>query len=123
MKILMVLCVLFITGNAHADGNKLLEYCQVTLNQIDTRIPPSDFVTALNSGRCLGFVKGVRSTMQILLSDEYHTRHRVCFPTNSNDGQIIRVVVKYLKDNPERLHENETLLAMTAIQSAFRCNE
>lgn len=45
-----------------------------------------------------------------------------CVPANKiTGGQVARVIVKYLKDHPERLHENETFLAIQALQAAFPC--
>lgn len=46
---------------------------------------------------------------------------RSCIPTNAEYDQIIRVVVKYLRDHPERLHEHRRVLIPDAIGAAFPC--
>lgn len=65
------------------------------------------------AGQCLGAVtvlqtwlKGVRAT---------------CMPPTATVRQIIRVVVKYMQDHPERLHEDVLNLAGPAIHKAWPC--
>ena len=36
-------------------------------------------------------------------------------------AQAIRVVVKFLKENPAKLHQPETMLAMMALLNSFPC--
>ncbi len=45
----------------------------------------------------------------------------VCVPDEVTVGQITKVVVKYLKDHPEKLHLGAGLLTMTALKDAFPC--
>ncbi len=57
--------------------------------------------------------------MQILEADQPST---VCFPEKGiKNDQGVRVVIKYLKDNPAKLHENEILLIMLAYANAYPC--
>jgi hypothetical protein len=45
-----------------------------------------------------------------------------CTPESGiTNDQAARVVVKYLREHPERLHEKESLLAMAAFAEAFPC--
>ena len=61
-------------------------------------------------------MQGVSNTMAILKSK------RVCFPKEGiANEQAVRIVVKYLKDNPNRLHENEIALIMIALMHAYPC--
>jgi len=92
-----------------ADGNELLKQCvaaEKVLEGGDLRVP-------LDVGLCLGMVIGVRDTMSIMtLNNE---KIKVCFPKGGiTNGQSIRIVSHYLKNNLSELHENEILLAMQA---------
>jgi RNA polymerase primary sigma factor len=44
-----------------------------------------------------------------------------CPPSNSSTAQAVRIVVKYLRDNPERLHMPASVLVTDAIRSSFPC--
>ena len=48
---------------------------------------------------------------------------KACFPEKGIDnGQATRVVVKYLKNNPALLHEDEVLLIILAFLEAYPCS-
>ena len=48
---------------------------------------------------------------------------KVCFPTGSTSGQLIRVVHNWLEDHPEQLHIADGPLALVALQEAWPCKE
>ena len=46
----------------------------------------------------------------------------ICFPDGAGSpGQLTHVVVKWLRDHPERLHEPKTILTLDALGDAFPC--
>ncbi len=45
----------------------------------------------------------------------------VCPPARVIYGQVTRVVLSYLDDHPEQLHEQSSTLTLRALQSAFPC--
>jgi hypothetical protein len=45
----------------------------------------------------------------------------VCAPDGVTIGQTVRVVVKYLHDHPERLHESRLALTLDSLKAAFPC--
>jgi hypothetical protein len=49
------------------------------------------------------------------------TRLEVCTPDGANLGQAVRVVVAYIDQRPERLHERFEALALEALQKAWPC--
>jgi len=112
--------------NTH-DGNSLLRECQVSLKIEDrdlTGLDPLD--SSMDDGYCVGLVTGILDTHTILgqLQEPLGGRFKPYFCT-PGDGlaptQAIRVVVKYLKENPAKLHEPETMLAMMALSKSFPC--
>lgn len=44
-----------------------------------------------------------------------------CIPSNVNNGQIKRIVAKFLNDHPERLHEPPAFIIVDALTGAFPC--
>jgi hypothetical protein len=63
-------------------------------------------------GIVLGMIIGVSTITQ----GKYH-----CRPTKVTNGQLSDIVFKYLKDHPEKLHENASLVIAMAYIEAFPC--
>lgn len=76
---------------------------------------------------CLSFVAGVQQGLIIGLvhawgEDKVSLEDRIgCFPHNSTPGQYARVVIKFLNEHPERLHERASFLVVDALIEAFPC--
>jgi len=109
-----------VTMAATEDGNTLLSSCKPILNLMNneaTRIIGSEAA----AGECLGLTEGVRNTM-MQLNSSLQPEMRTCFPTTGiQNGQAIRIVVKYLENNPEKLNQDKTLLTMLAYSQAYPC--
>ncbi|WP_418512175.1 Rap1a/Tai family immunity protein [Corallibacter sp.] len=104
------------SGSILADGNKLLDQCQVAMHIMNGQ-SEYDRIDAMKFGLCVGFASGVKSTLMVLPSSV-----EICWPKEGiTNGQATRILYKYLKDNPQKLHENETLLAMLSMSEAFAC--
>ncbi|HBT55629.1 Rap1a/Tai family immunity protein [Halopseudomonas aestusnigri] len=108
-----------ITGSAVADGNKLLDQCQTAVQIMDGQNNFNN-IEAVKLGQCLGFAAGVKNTLMIM---SVPSPVKICWPEEGvSNGQAARILHKYLKDNPQKLHEDETLLAMLSMSEAFACN-
>ena len=123
----MVLMALLLAGNAFGDGNSLLAECTSAIalvEKLNTRALTIDNFkneNFLGAGSCLGMMQGMKDmnkSYEVLLSK----KALFCTPESgvSND-QAARIVVKYLKEHPEKLHEKESLLAIEAFMEAFPC--
>ncbi len=70
---------------------------------------------------CFGMMEGVRAMMMYLdsaMSDDY----KACFPKGGiSNAQAVRVVVKYLSENPAMLHKDGPYLTAVALHNAFPC--
>jgi len=89
-------------------GNDLLEYCESKERPFPT-------------GLCLGYVLGagdVESTEGASFPD----RERSCVPDDVTNGQMVGVVVKYLKDHPEERRMLAAVLVVEAMTKAFPCS-
>lgn len=111
-----------LTAEAQAtDGNALLEYCQLTVRALDSeKVSPSNR-TSMSIGQCFGMVESTRSAL-IIHEDEIAKDSRACFPEEAiKNAQLVRIVSKFLHDNPAKLNEDATLLILLAYKTAFPC--
>jgi len=105
-------------GVALASGNKLLSQCNAAINFMDNQPADPDFL-ALSF--CLGMMQGVTNTNS-MYEVQLGKDALFCAPESGlNNGQAARIVVKYLKDNPKKLHQHGTILAIAALMKAYPC--
>jgi hypothetical protein len=98
---------------AHADffydGNKLQQ-----LAEADDRFQNGTDVggDSYKSGSLIGYIVGVVDTSDNVL---------FCTPDNVKIGQLIDIVKKYLRDNPEKRHRPASDLVIDSLSSVFPC--
>ncbi|ERH56497.1 Rap1a/Tai family immunity protein [Pseudomonas simiae] len=102
---------------AHAEtGNEMAENCRAFLKE---KIPSDKY---FNAGVCAGFVHGVTDTLVLARVASPETI-AICIPHEGfTMGQAAKVLLKYLDDHPETLHENVSMLAAQAYRAAYPCN-
>jgi len=104
------------------DGNELLIYCGAAIElaeKIDDRID-AIILDAYKGGFCHGIIRGVWD-MHDIYAEGLKSQKFFCVPKEVTLGQLARVVVKFLKDNPAILHENRTALIIMALKNAYPC--
>jgi hypothetical protein len=79
---------------------------------------------------CLSFIHGAfvgygwGTYKQALATDTYENPNvTICAPAESVAGQWERVVKKWLKEHPERLHEPAIILIVDAMRETFPCKD
>jgi hypothetical protein len=87
-------------------GNDLLEFCE----------SKKEFEQAF----CLGYITGV-TDMEGMNTAAFPDRQRSCISTIVTNGQLIDVVLKYLKDHPEERHMLAAVLIVKSMAQAFPC--
>lgn len=87
-------------------GNTLLEIC--------TSDAPTD------DGFCLAYVMGA-AEMGMTVEQRGSGLKDACIPRGVTPDQFIDVVVKYLKENPEKRHFGAAISVWAAIAKAFAC--
>lgn len=105
------------------DGEFLLESCSGALSPIKGETPKSK--EAFQHGYCHGLLRGIRNAVIVyedIIFSKIELNGLFCMPRDISGKQSIRVVVKYLNDHPEKLHEYDALLAMSALKEAFPCD-
>jgi Rap1a immunity proteins len=99
-------------------GSKFLEICSDIDNQ-----PNGDPIRVHNDATCLGWVEGFGDGFTVhdeLLGVPERDR-MVCMPRGVTTVQIIRVIKKYVADNPEKAHRATRYVASLALARAFPC--
>ena len=102
-------------GMHFSDGNQLQEVCNeaITFPFIKGE---ADVFTA---GTCLGYLRATNDMYEIMAKDSERT---ICIPPGISGKQLIRIVVKYLREHPERLQNIASLLVFEAFQESFPCS-
>ena len=99
------------------NGNQLLEGCTAYLDK--------NFVGKVEDtvavGICVGYLTGVLDALDTWQASE--GRRVVCLPKPWDINQIVRIVVKYLENNPEDLHYRADAAVLFAVKAAFPCTE
>ncbi|WP_454834749.1 Rap1a/Tai family immunity protein [Pseudomonas lini] len=113
------------TGHVLADGNALLQQCKDALTVMDGGTGKSPF----GGGVCLGKIDGTIDGIEVARG--YYSAALgktlspfICWPKEPvAKEQQVRIVVKYLKEHPESLHESEASLITLAMAFAFPCGK
>ena len=116
-----VCCAVSVAAHAQEeDGNFLLRECKETLNDTYQGCEP-----AVSSMHCLGYIDGLVDMNDIYKSNilKSSSQALICLPKEKRVtvGELARIVVKYLEDNPGQLHESAAALATVALGKAFPC--
>lgn len=111
-------------GSAALTANDLLRECTLSLRYLDgdRTLANEEFVYGAHCmGYLVGFYEGydAKAHFDKVMGDPSH--REVCFPENVPNDQMVRIVVKFLREHPERLQQAPTLLVMAAFNGAFPC--
>jgi hypothetical protein len=113
-KIFFVLCAMSalsvpMTATAFT-GNQLLALCEQP--------------NRMSEGYCIGFISGIDEGFRAaeflyrhLRPDEGHH----CRPNGVNAGQLQDIVMRDLRQSPQRRHEPASLLVLDSLRRAFPC--
>ena len=74
------------------------------------------------SGVCSSFVRGVHSGLT--LSQEFlKMSPHYCSPENMTVTQAVKIISKFLEENPEDLHQPAESIVYVALAKAFPCED
>jgi hypothetical protein len=116
--ILIAFLLLAYPSFSYADGNEFLANCKVTLEMIDDKQTSG---SAFSAGSCMGTIQGMRYMNSLYEPELSKEEAFFCIPEKAQAGQLIRVVVKYLQENPSKLHQHEALLITFAFSEVYSC--
>ena len=123
--LILSLSVNFITmppSPATADGKKLLKQCETIVAYREgkniSKLSTTDTEEAIY---CLGYIQGTIDTnnfYQTSIGDNA----MFCTPDGKLKGlDAAKVVINYLRERPESLHEKESFLVQSALSDKFPC--
>ena len=113
------------SGNIHAqsqeDGSHYLRVCSAAVKMSDGKELTQE--ESLGALYCVSYISGFLDSMS-LTAKFTKGKRTVCTPERgvSND-QAARLLVKYLRANPETLHESGRMSLYLALQKAFPCTK
>jgi Rap1a immunity proteins len=81
---------------------------------------PDNAPSGFQQGDCLGYIVGVDNGVQTAYDIENQPQP-YCVPDAVTHGQMIRVLIKFINDHPEKAHEETRLLEFEALMGAFPC--
>ena len=128
-RCILLLVITFLVAGvsafAETTGNDVLNSCQTAVRLFDNSGGPS--AEHFDGGWCFGWVKGALELTK--LHNEWTgfvkqkpTLLQFCVPDSGIPVvQAVRVVVKYLKEHPEQLHEDGMGLTVAALKDSFPC--
>ena len=73
---------------------------------------------------CLGYVGGLADTYAVVqgVVPEEHRKELMCIPSTVDVEEMVRVIVKYLKDHPKLETEPARVTAAVALSKAYPCS-
>ena len=103
-------------GKHFSDGNHLHEVCNEAIKLFDS----SGKADVFKAGSCFGYIRATNDMYEIMAKDSKRT---ICIPPEISGKQLTRIVVKYLREHPERLQNIASLLVFEAFQESFPCRK
>ena len=102
-----------------SEGSTLLRACGATVKQADGgKLLDEEAVQSLY---CIGYVSGFLDAMSVTVSTT-GGRQNVCLPQRGiTNDQAIRIFVKFLRENPQMLHESGRMSLYISLARAFPC--
>lgn len=118
-RVVFITAFWMISGAGYSmTGDVLLQNCSAALKTLDGAKPSPD--EDLIGAHCMGYIVGIIEGHEFMVSQANAVR-RFCPPENLSTPQSVRVVVKYLRSNPEFLHLSSTVLVLRGLHDAFPC--
>jgi hypothetical protein len=99
-------------------GSEFLEICSGT-----DRERKGDPARIHDDATCMGWVEGFRDgfTVHDELLGVPEKDRMICLPRAATTVQIVRVIKKYVADNPDKAHRATCYVASLALAHAFPC--
>ena len=113
MMLAMMLVVAWTSSAGAGTGTELLLRCE---GREGINAP---LETLLCTSYLLGYIDAYKIITRVTLRAKQHT---ICLPDDGLQGEQARLIVtKWLRDNPDELHESERVLIWLALRQAFPC--
>ena len=101
-------------------GNSFVRQCSAIDKETQTA------AEAVNAAQCIAYVMGLdfglryeRSYAEAVTGRKL--REKYCIPGDVENGQLVRVVLKYIRSHPEDAQKPAPVLIIEALQKAYPC--
>ena len=126
MKQFALLLVTFgiVLSPTHSQGQftgiDLQHECQSAVEAMKTK------QVTFQAAHCIGFVTGVAYTMSMWEQTNKDTHQSLqsvpaCIPEAASPEEYVKVVLHYMDEHPNQLHNSEGLLVFFALHDAYPC--
>ena len=108
-------------GYPSASGNAFVRLCSVVeTNETETQLETQHGVACI--AYVVGLIDGVsKETEFVLAVSNKQPPMPFCLPDDVENGQIIRITLKYIRNHPEEAHLSTAFLVVQALREAFPC--
>jgi hypothetical protein len=96
-------------------ANVVLPGCKIYIDLLEGRDPKLTMPIAIAAGYCA-------AVLDVLVSSSA-LDPAMCLNPNIENGQAIRVFVRYIEARPQRMHERFLVLAREALRDAWPCRK
>lgn len=113
---MLVIMLSISSARAEQRADELLWKCNGTAKD--------EVQAALGKLYCIGYISGLIDGHQITSNILKPEKKFLCLPKDgiSND-QAVRIVVKWLNEHPEELHQTARVAVLVALRNAFPCGD
>jgi len=99
-------------------GNAFLTQCELVLDRSSMK----EKGDPVDAGECFGYVVGVNHGVRMAY-DIVGQPQPYCLPDGVTHGQMMRVLIKFIKDHPEKAHQPTVGLEIESFMDAFPCKQ
>jgi hypothetical protein len=100
-------------------GNAFLSQCELVIDRYSMKDKEGSPVDA---GECYGYVTGFNHGVGMAY-DIVGQPQPYCLPDGVTHGQMMRVLIKFIKDHPEKAHKLTGVLEIESFMDAFPCKQ
>lgn len=125
-QVFHLLAVVFVTfpllvSAQGSDGSAFLQACGAAVKQSDgAQVSQEEAMGALY---CASYVSGFLDATSLATSTTKGQRN-ICTPERGiTNDQAIRILVKYLRENPQTLHQSGRMSLYISLAKAFPCKQ
>ena len=107
----------------YTSGNAFLRICPVVDKETKTTTTLEDQDTVACVLYVAGIVRGAELGSAVTRAETKQTTlpKLFCRPDDVENDQLVRVGLKYVRENPEKAHEETAWIVMWAMRKAFPC--
>jgi hypothetical protein len=117
----ITLLLSFYSSTSDADGNELISWCNTYVDMLGNNNRSFTNTEYIQAGMCHGIAQGIRDMNTIHSALKKTEKEFFCIPENVQTGQLVKVIIKHLNDNPAKLHDRDSSLIFFAYKNSFPC--